>query len=74
MREAAAEMEDSMVDVRKEDKTIRSFIIPSQEEMSGPIITLSSVQVIKNHEAVEKAVEISLKKREHLLLSGPNGI
>jgi hypothetical protein len=31
MREAAAEMEDDIVDVRKEDKTIRKFKIPVQE-------------------------------------------
>jgi len=31
MREAAAEMEDDMVDSRKEDKTIRDFTIPLQE-------------------------------------------
>jgi hypothetical protein len=31
MREAAEEMEDDMVDTRKEDKTIRSFTIPMQE-------------------------------------------
>jgi hypothetical protein len=33
MREAAAEMEDDIVDVRKEDKTIRDFIIPLQEDI-----------------------------------------
>ena len=31
MREAADEMEDEIVDVRKEDKTIRDFTIPMQE-------------------------------------------
>jgi hypothetical protein len=31
MREAREEMEDDMVDTRKEDKTIRSFTIPMQE-------------------------------------------
>jgi hypothetical protein len=33
MREAAAEMEDDMVDTRKEDKTIRDFTIPMQENV-----------------------------------------
>jgi hypothetical protein len=33
MREAASEMEDEMVDVRKEDKTIRPFTIPLQEDI-----------------------------------------
>ena len=31
MREAAAEMEDEMVDTRKEDKAIKDFEIPMQE-------------------------------------------
>jgi hypothetical protein len=34
MREAAAELEEEMVDVRKEDKTIRAFTIPMQEDLS----------------------------------------
>jgi hypothetical protein len=33
MREAAEEMEDDMVDTRKEDKTIREFTIPMQEDI-----------------------------------------
>jgi hypothetical protein len=33
MKEAAAEMEDDMVDNRKEDKTIKDFIIPMQEDI-----------------------------------------
>jgi hypothetical protein len=33
MREAAEELEDEMVDTRKEDKAIRDFIIPLQEEV-----------------------------------------
>jgi len=33
MREAAEEMEDDMVDTRKEDRTIKDFIIPLQENI-----------------------------------------
>jgi hypothetical protein len=33
MREAASEMEEEMEDVRKEDKTIRDFTIPMQENV-----------------------------------------
>lgn len=74
MREDAEEMEEAQVDVRKEDKTIRSFIIPSQKELIGDIVTLSSVGVIKDHKSTQKKVNISLKKNRHLLLAGPNGI
>lgn len=74
MREAAEEMEEAKVDVRKEDKTIRDFEIPVQDKLSAALLTLSEVSVIKHHEATRRKVEISLRKDEHLLLSGPNGI
>ena len=74
MREAAAELESNAVDVRKEDKTIRKFVIPIQESFGGEILKIDSVTVIKNHEPVEKKVRISLPKNYHLLLKGPNGI
>ncbi len=74
MRDKAEEMEEAKVDVRKEDKAIRDFVIPVQENLSGEILKISSVKVIKNHEAKEKEVSVSLKKNTHLLLAGPNGI
>ncbi len=74
MREKAAEMEENMVDVRREDKTIRDFSIPIPEGLMGEIVALSSVSVIRDGEPHEKKVNISLKKKSHLLLSGPNGI
>ena len=49
MREKAEAMEEEMVDVRKEDKTIRAFTIPSQPEIIGEVINISSVSVFKNH-------------------------
>ncbi|NUJ98243.1 ABC-F family ATP-binding cassette domain-containing protein [Candidatus Gracilibacteria bacterium] len=74
MREAAAELEEEMVDVRKEDKTIRAFTIPMQEDLSGELLNISSVSVIIDHEPIIKNVDISLRKGDHMLLSGPNGI
>ena len=74
MREDAEEMEEEQVDVRKEDKTIRRFIIPTQKDLIGDIVVLSSVGIFKNHKPVQKKVEVSLKKNRHLLLAGPNGI
>ena len=61
MREKAEELEEEKVDIRKEDKTIRSFVIPHQAEVVGEILRL-------------KRGNISLKKNQHLLLKGPNGI
>jgi ATPase subunit of ABC transporter with duplicated ATPase domains len=74
MREKAQAMEDSKVAVRKEDKAIRNFTIPNQSDLIGEILNISSFSVMKNHEVVEKTARISLKKRQHLLIAGPNGI
>ncbi|MBT6691627.1 ABC-F family ATP-binding cassette domain-containing protein [Candidatus Parcubacteria bacterium] len=74
MREKAAEMEVSKVSVRREDKAIRNFEIPAQEELHSEIIHISSMSIMKDHKQSEKKVNISLRKKQHLLLSGPNGI
>jgi len=74
MRDLAAEMEEEKVDVRKEDKTIKPFTIPSQEDLTGDILTLTSVTLLKNHKPTQKPLELKLRKNAHLLLSGPNGI
>lgn len=76
MREKAAELEEQKVDVRKEDKTIRPFIIPSQPDITGDILTITRYTILnpKNHKVVEHTANIVLKRKNHLLLSGPNGI
>lgn len=76
MRDEIEEMEEDMVDVRKEDKTIRPFTIPVQEDLVGDILTITEVQVIdtKKHEPKKKKVNVVMKKRHHLELRGPNGI
>lgn len=74
MREKAEEMEEAKIDIRKEDKTIRPFVIQAQPELVGEIASLSSYQVMKGSKLVQKEVHISLKRNRHLLLTGPNGI
>ena len=74
MREKAADMEEEKVEVRKEDRTIKPFIIPTQPEITGEILHLSAFSIIKDHRSIEKRANISLKKKHHLLLTGPNGI
>ncbi len=74
MREKAEELEDEIVDVRKEDKAIRSFIIPAQPDINGDIINISSFSMIKNHKPVSRKCDVVLRKKQHLLLTGPNGI
>jgi ATPase subunit of ABC transporter with duplicated ATPase domains len=74
MRDKAAEMEEAKVDVRREDKAIRAFEIPYQENIGGEILRINSVTIVRNYEPSEKSVNVTLHKNEHLLLSGPNGI
>ncbi len=76
MRTEIEEMEEEKVDVRKEDKTIRPFVIPAQPEVLGEILGINSFSIIdpKKHTPIAKKAQISLKKKQHLLLKGPNGI
>ncbi|KKQ27825.1 MAG: hypothetical protein US42_C0005G0050 [Candidatus Magasanikbacteria bacterium GW2011_GWC2_37_14] len=73
LKEEVQEMEENKVEVRREDKTIREFSIPAQG-IVGDIVTIKSVKIIKNHEPVVKEVEIVLRQKDRLLISGPNGI
>jgi ATPase subunit of ABC transporter with duplicated ATPase domains len=76
MREKAEELEDEMVDVRKEDKTIKQFHIPAQTDVIGDIITLKSYGMIspKTHKPVKRTCDIHLRRKTHMILSGPNGV
>ena len=74
MREKAETLEEEKVDVRREDKTIRPFTIPSQPELVGEIIAITKYKVIKNHKASLRTTKISMKRNRHLQLVGPNGI
>jgi len=77
MREAAEAAEESIVEVRREDKTIRAFRIPAQEfppEFNGMILSIAAVGIIKDGEPASREVDIVLRRRSHVLLAGPNGI
>ncbi len=75
MREKVRAYEEEKIEVRREDKTIRGFTIPMQEDIGGILIKISSVKIIdQHHKPVTKKVSNYLKKNYHLLLSGPNGI
>lgn len=73
LRDQVEEAEENMVDVRRDDRTIRPFIIPAQP-FSDALVTINSVKVIKNHEPHREEVNIKLRKAHRLLISGPNGI
>ena len=74
MRDEIEEAEENKVETRKEDKTIRDFSIPVQENLSGELLNISSIKRLINGKSLNKAVKVSLRKGDHLLLSGPNGI
>ncbi|MFA6974111.1 MAG: ATP-binding cassette domain-containing protein [Parcubacteria group bacterium] len=73
LREESQEMEENKVDVRREDKTIRQFEIPTQD-IVGEIVTIESIKVIKNHEPVIKEFKKVFRKKTHVLIAGPNGV
>ena len=74
MKDEVAQMEEDKVDVRREDQTIRNFNIPAQMNFVGDVIKIDSLTVMENGKPTPKKVDITLRKREKLLLKGPNGI
>ena len=74
MRDKADELEEEKIEVRREDKTIRPFVIPSQSDLTGEIIKISAYTTFKNHKPMARQANLSLRKNQHLLLTGPNGI
>ena len=74
MKEDAADMEDNMVDNRREDKTIKDFTIPLQEDIGWVLLSIHSVHVMNQDEVEVRDVEFDLRKNDHILLSWPNGV
>ena len=74
MSNQTAELEENKIELRKEDKTIRDFIIPVQEDILGDIVVIKELKIIQNHEPIIKKVEKILNRKSRLLISGPNGI
>jgi ATPase subunit of ABC transporter with duplicated ATPase domains len=74
LKEETEELEENMVEVRKEDKTIRPFSIPAQEDISGDIVTISAVSIMRDGVPEIRPVEKVLHKRSRLLVTGPNGM
>jgi len=74
MRQKVAELETQKVEVRQEDKTIRDFAILAQDEVSGEIAKITAVSMIKGGKLQKKKTDISLKRKEKLLIKGPNGV
>ena len=74
MREKVEAYESEKVDVRKEDKTIRKFMLESQKDVPSTVMQIDRFTIMQNHERVTKEKKIVLGKNQHLLVKGPNGI
>lgn len=73
MRDEIAEAEENLVDVRKDDKTIRPFEIPF-ENFVWPIVTINTISLLLNGTPREKHLGLELRKKHKVMLHGPNGI
>ncbi len=73
MRDAVEEAEENKVEVRRDDKTIPKFTIHATE-FPKPLVKITSVTVMKDHKPTKKKVEVTLRRRHRLLITGPNGI
>lgn len=74
MRDKVEDYEENKVEVRKEDRTIRKFTIPVQKDIPTEVLKLSSYKVIRDHTAKDVECDLTLRRREHLQIIGPNGI
>jgi len=74
MREKIAVLESEKVEVRREDKTIRPFLIPVQADFPHDVLKITSFEIMQQHERVTKPANVILMKGRHLQIIGPNGI
>ncbi len=74
LRDEVEELEDSKVDVRKEDQTIRPFSINCQDDIGSVIVKFDSVEVLHDNVPIKRSVSIELRKGDKLHIVGPNGI
>ncbi len=74
LKDETEELEENKVDVRQEDRTIRDFDIPMQEEIGGEVVNLRQVKIIKNHNPILKDINRIIRKKDKLLVVGPNGV
>ncbi len=73
LKDETEDLEANKVDVRQEDRTIRDFDIPVQD-VTGELVDIKKVKVVINHEPVLKDINKTLRKKDRLLVVGPNGI
>jgi len=73
MKAETEELEDGLIDVRREDKTIRKFEIKAQNTI-GPVVSIQAIDTIRHEQFGVKEVDLQIKKNTHVLVTGPNGV
>ncbi|MEK7673244.1 MAG: ATP-binding cassette domain-containing protein [Patescibacteria group bacterium] len=73
LRDEVSDDEDNMVDVKRDDKTIKPFEIPAQR-WPEVVARIDAVGVIKDHKRVPKKVNLKLFRTTRMQILGPNGI
>lgn len=74
MKAEVAEIEESKVDVRKDDKTLPKFDIEF-ENYNGVIMYLKNITLMhEDWEVKQHPLKIELKKKDRVLIKWPNGI
>jgi ATPase subunit of ABC transporter with duplicated ATPase domains len=74
LKDEVAEAEENIVVVRKDDKTIKPFTIEF-EAYTGPLVTINNISMMsERYEVIQRKLNLVVRKREHYLLEGPNGI
>ncbi len=74
LKDEIEDLEDSKVEVQKDDRTIRKFNIKCQEDIGGTLLALREVEILVNGERKNIPLNIDLKKGDKLQIIGPNGI
>jgi ATPase subunit of ABC transporter with duplicated ATPase domains len=74
MRGVAAEMEANLVDVRKEDQTLKDFTVPfSPASPSGKLLRIEQVSAFQRAEPIQSG-PVELRRGSRVQVCGPNGI
>jgi ATP-binding cassette subfamily F protein 3 len=73
LRDEVSDDEENMVEVKKDDKTIRKFTIPAQE-WSDIAVRFKTVGVIQDGKRIEKEFDMKMFATTKIEVVGPNGI
>jgi len=80
MREKIEELEEEVVEMREEDRTISEFGIPAQPvdgmelTQGGPVVHITGVTLMHTAKPQTKKVDVTVRRGDKLLIACPNGI